>query len=114
MDTEYTLSQVNTVVCSDDNYNCIYHKDIYSSGQWCEIMPVNATKANAALQLKSMLDCDRMVVFGDGRNDLSLFSVADEKYAMSNAMPELKEIATDVIDSNDNDGVAKWIEKHVL
>ncbi|MDR2568667.1 MAG: HAD hydrolase family protein [Oscillospiraceae bacterium] len=46
------------------------------------------------------------------QNRLSLFSVANEKYAMSNAVLELKKIATDVIDSNDNDGVAKWIEKN--
>ena len=61
-----------------------------------------------------MLGCDRLVVFGDGRNDLSLFSVADECYAMSNAVPELKEIATAVIGSNDEDGVAKWLEENVL
>jgi len=74
-------------------------------------MPKKATKANAAIQIKNMLKCDKLVVFGDGLNDISLFSVADESYAMQNAVPELKKIATAVIESNDNDGVAKWIEK---
>ena len=77
-------------------------------------MPVKATKATAALELKDMLGCDRLVVFGDGMNDLSLFAVADESYAMANAVPELKEIATAVIDSNDSDGVAKWIKEKIL
>ena len=80
----------------------------------CELLPAQATKANAALQLKEMLGCGHLVVFGDGRNDLSLFSVADECYAMNNAVPELKEIATGVIGSNNEDGVAKWLEANML
>ena len=95
-------------------FQCIYQKDIYSGAQWCEILPKNATKANAALQLKETLNCDKLIVFGDGRNDLSLFSIADESYAMSNAVPELKKIATAVIGSNNDDSVAKWIEENVL
>ena len=114
MDTDAILSPIARIFASDDRFSCIYQKEIYSGDQWCEILPVNATKANAALQLKSMLGCDRMVVFGDGRNDLSLFSVANESYAMANAVPELKEIATAVIDSNDQDGVAKWMEKRAF
>lgn len=114
MDTEVTLFPINDIFKTDNRFNCIYYKEGYSGAQWCELLPVNATKANAALQLKFMLGCDKMVVFGDYKNDISLFSVSDEKYAMSNAVPELKAIATAVIDSNDNDGVAKWIEKNVL
>ncbi|MCL2169454.1 MAG: HAD family hydrolase [Defluviitaleaceae bacterium] len=111
MDTKATLSQINDIFDADKRYSCIYHQDIYSKGQWCEIFPAKATKANAALQLKALLGCDKMVVFGDGVNDLSLFAVADEKYAMSNAVLELKEIATAVIDSNDEDGVARWLSR---
>ena len=111
---EPQLSQVRDIFEPDKRFHCIYQKDIYSGAMWCELLPAKATKANAALQLKIMLDCDRMVVFGDNKNDMSLFSVADEKYAMSNAVPELKEMATAVIGSNDCDGVAKWLEGNVL
>ena len=51
----------------------------------------------------------KLVVFGDGINDMPLFHIANESYAMADAVPELKKIATAVIDSNNNDGVAKWI-----
>ena len=44
----------------------IYQKDIYTGEQWLEIMPQKASKAQAALQLKQKLECDRLVVFGDG------------------------------------------------
>ena len=99
---------------SADIINSIYQKDIYSGAQWCEILPKDATKANAALQLKAMLGCDKMVVFGDNLNDLSMFQVADERYAVANAVQELKDIANGVIESNDDDGVARWLEANVI
>ena len=37
----------------------------YTGEQWLEIMPQKASKAQAALQLKQKLECDRLVVFGD-------------------------------------------------
>ena len=43
-----------------------------------------------------------------------LVSIADECYAVENAVPELKEIATAVIGANDSDGVAKWISENAF
>ncbi len=92
-----------------DTYNCIYQKDIYSGSQWLEIMPQKATKANAILQLKNLLNCERIISFGDGKNDISMFSISDECYAVENAAHDLKQYATAVIEDNDHDGVAKWL-----
>ena len=50
-----------------------------------------------------------MIAFGDNLNDIPLFEVADECYAVSNAEEKLKSIATGVIGSNDEDAVAKFI-----
>lgn len=93
-----------------DKYHCVYQTDIYTNEQWLEIMPLEASKSNAIKQLKSMLGCDRLVVFGDGKNDIDMFQIADESYAVANAHEDLKEYATGVISSNDDDGVAKWLE----
>lgn len=93
-------------------YRCIFSKDTYDDMMWLEIMPQNATKANAVLQLKEMCGCDYLVVFGDGVNDIPMFEVADESYAVHNAVEELKEIATGVIAGNQEDGVAKWLQKN--
>ena len=114
LDTETRLIPAKGFFEPDTRFSSLYTKEIYSGEELFEIRPEKATKARAALQLKATLGCDRMIVFGDERNDLSLFAVADEKYATANAVPELKEIATAVIDSNDNDGVAKWLEANVL
>lgn len=111
---EAELAPVRDIFGPDEGVHCVYQRDIYSGAQWCELLPARATKADAALRLKEMLGCERLVVFGDGRNDLPLFAAADERYAMRNAVPELKEIATAVIGGNDEDGVAKWLEENVL
>ena len=97
-----------------DAFHCVYQKDIYSGEQWLEIMPRGATKAAAARRLKALSGCSRLVVFGDGMNDLEMFGIADEAYATANAVPELKRIATGVIGSNDEDAVAHWLEDHCL
>ena len=89
--------------------NCVYQKDIYSGHQWLEIMPASASKAHAARQLKTLTGAKRLVVFGDGKNDLPLFEAGDEGYAVENADPALKEKATAVIGSNTNNGVADWL-----
>lgn len=94
-----------------DTYQVIFDKDTYTDSYWLEIMPAHASKAQAALRLKDMLGCDRLVVFGDGLNDKPLFEVADEAYAMTNGHPALKEMATAVIPTNDEDGVAKYLKE---
>ncbi|MDE6517807.1 MAG: HAD family hydrolase [Acetatifactor sp.] len=92
-----------------DRYHCVFQKEIYTQEQWLEIMPLEASKSHAITQLKKQLDCDWLVVFGDGKNDMDMFEIADECYAVENAVPELKAMATAVIGSNDSDGVARWL-----
>jgi len=90
----------------------VFQRDVYSGEQWLELMPSGASKANAIRQLKERLGCGRLVVFGDGRNDIDMFELADEAYAVENAVDELKAAATAVIGSNDDDGVAKWLREN--
>ena len=94
-----------------DRFHCVYQKDIYTQDQWIEIMPLEASKANAIKQLKKIYGCEKVIAFGDGKNDIDMFELADEAYAVSNAHPALKEKATKIILSNDEDGVAKWLQE---
>lgn len=95
-------------------YHCEFQRNLYTGEQWLEIMPERATKANGILWLKEYLRCDKVVVFGDDTNDIDMFRAADECYAMENAVDALKEIATAVIGSNEEDGVARWLERYAL
>lgn len=96
-----------------DQVYCTFGKDIYSGDFWLEIMPNGATKANAINELKELLGCKRVVVFGDGVNDHPMFEMAHECYAVENAEDSLKNIATAVLPSNNEDGVAKWMEANI-
>lgn len=92
-----------------DCCNAIFQKEIYNESYWLEIMPKSANKGNAVNELKKMLGCEKVVAFGDSVNDIPMFSVADECYATENAVEELKKIATGIVQSNSQNGVAKWL-----
>ena len=92
-------------------YHCLFQKDIYTNQQWLEIMPQGTSKAHAIEQLKHIYHYDRLVVFGDGENDIEMFQLANEAYAVDNAHEKLKAIATQIIPSNDQDGVAQFLKK---
>ena len=95
-----------------DKFHCVYQTDIYTHEQWLEIMPLAASKSNAIKQLQALLKCEKLVVFGDGKNDIDMFELADESYAVQNAHVDLKKYATAVIPSNDDDGVARWLAQN--
>ncbi|MBE7051292.1 MAG: hydrolase [Ruminococcaceae bacterium] len=96
-----------------DSFHCVYYLDIYSGDPWLEIYSKSSGKGNAILELKKILGCDRVVCFGDAVNDIPMFKICDEAYAVENADYELKKIATGVIEGNNCDGVAKWLTKNV-
>jgi hydroxymethylpyrimidine pyrophosphatase-like HAD family hydrolase len=50
-------------------------------------------------------------VFGDDYNDLEMFSMSAHAVAMGNAVDELKALAAEVTETNDNDGVARVLER---
>ena len=92
-------------------YQCLFQKDIYTQQQWLEIMPQGTSKAHAIQQLKHIYHYDHLVVFGDGENDIEMFQLADEAYAVENAHERLKAYATDIIPSNNQDGVAQFLKQ---
>lgn len=107
------LQPIYDLLSQDARFRCTLQQELYRPEYWCEIMPAKATKAEAIRQLKKLWNCDRVVSFGDAINDIPMFEISDECYAVENAVDELKAIATGIIDSNENDGVARWLEEHV-
>lgn len=92
---------------------CHYGPDIYAPGyHWLEVSSDKATKRQGTQRVKEMFRFDKLVCFGDNLNDLSMFEGADECYAVSNAHELVKQIATGIIDSNNNDGVARFLAEH--
>lgn len=112
MGDEAVLDRFNDRLASEEGLGRVYYREIYTGEYWLEVMSARATKANAVARLKSLLGCDRLVCFGDAINDLPMFLIADECYATANADPRLKEAATGVIGSNEEDAVALWLEQY--
>lgn len=91
------------------------YRDVYSCDLWyLEVFSGKASKKTAVRFLRQEFGFDKVVGFGDNLNDLPLFEGCDECYAVSNAKNELKEKATAIIGSNEEDGVAKWVEENLL
>ena len=95
-------------------WECNFQKDTYWEEYWVEICPRNCTKAKAVLKMKEQYGFGKVVVFGDSVNDMPMFRVADEAYAVGNALEELKNIATGVIGCNEDDAVARFLETRPL
>lgn len=106
------LQAAYDILSEDGRFRCTIQQEIYRPEYWFEIMPKNATKANAVEKLREMRQCGRIVSFGDAINDIPMFRISDECYAVGNAVDELKSIATRIIESNDNDGVARWLSEN--
>lgn len=57
---------------------------------------------------------EEIIAMGDAGNDKHMIEYAGLGVAMGNAFEEVKEIANYITDTNENDGVAKTIEKFIL
>ncbi len=91
----------------------VMYKDIYDEEAYLlEVYSDKATKAKGLEKLKRMKGFDEIICFGDHLNDLNMFKLADEAYAVANAVEEVKEGATEVIGDNESDSVARFIKKH--
>ncbi len=89
----------------------LYPCEQKSEGYILEIYKEGMGKGEAVLNLKKQLGIETLVVFGDNFNDISMFEIANEAYAVKNAASALKTIATAVIGSNKENSVAKFIEQ---
>ncbi len=102
---------LDKVFTAENGFARNIQKDTYDDYVWYEIYNSTASKANAVLQVKELVGADELVCFGDNLNDISMIRAADTGAAVSNACGGLKELADVIIDSNNEDGVAKYIER---
>lgn len=82
----------------------------------CRILPKNVTKAKAIdfLCQHFKINKDEIVAFGDDENDIEMFQYCHTSVAMANAIPSLQKIASAITLSNEQDGVAYWLEQCLL
>jgi len=106
---------LDRIFTPENGFSYSFYTDTYdTSQQWYEVFSVNAGKAGAVLKIKELTGADELVCFGDNANDLTMFGAADRKYAVGNAIPELKAAADGVIGTNEECGVPEFIQSEVF
>lgn len=89
-----------------------FYADVYSDEYYMlEIYSERASKKEAVDYLRKQGSYDSVIGFGDNMNDVALWEASDFFYAVANAHPEIQNMAHSVIPSNDEDGVARYIEQ---
>ncbi len=83
---------------------------------WSQIMHCNASKFNAISYVSDLagIPLENVIAFGDDYNDVEMIKKCGIGVAVNNGVEEAKQAAHFICDANDNDGVAKFIEQHIL
>ncbi|MBR1918098.1 MAG: Cof-type HAD-IIB family hydrolase [Spirochaetales bacterium] len=86
-----------------------------SSPTYVEVNTPTTTKGKAVKIVSRLLgvSTERAICFGDYYNDMTMFQIAGESVAMENAVAEIRKAAKYTTESNDNDGLAIWIEENL-
>ncbi len=85
----------------------------FGSIDWVEVMVSGVTKASGLLRASAALGVEPSMVaaIGDHLNDIEMLREAQVGAAVKNAHPELIEVADIVVPSNDENGVAHFLER---
>ncbi|MBU3217044.1 Cof-type HAD-IIB family hydrolase [Clostridium estertheticum] len=89
---------------------------VSSSKNNIEITSKSVSKGQAVKELAKYynLEVEEIITIGDSQNDLSMIEYAGLGIAMGNGTELVKSKADYITDTNDNDGVAKAINKFIL
>lgn len=91
----------------------------YGVGVKCSFFDINNKNIDKGIGIQHLIknlgiEKEETIGFGDGINDLAMFRECGIGVAMGNAEQVLKNMADYITLKNDEDGVAKFIEKYIL
>ena len=74
------------------------------------------TKENAIMKISEVcgFGAETIIAFGDDYADIGMLQLCGTGVAMGNAIDEVKDKADVVIGSNDEDGIAVFIENEII
>ena len=86
---------------------------MFSNPMFLEFMDGSVSKGHALYEVAEHLgiNISNIMAFGDGDNDRSMIEAAGIGVAMENATPGVKAVANEVTLSNNDDGVAEFLEE---
>lgn len=95
------------------NLNCFVMRDSDNELRWIVINPKGINKGTTLEKLGNTLNIkpEEMIFFGDGPNDIEVMKLVGCSVAMGNAINQIKDIAKHITLSNNNDGIAVFLEE---
>ena len=87
-----------------------------NDGKYGFIMNKNASKWLGIVELSKYfgIELKDTIAFGDDINDLTMLKNCGKGICMKNGLEEIKAIADEICEENENDGIAKWIQRNIL
>lgn len=94
----------------------IEEKRVKGKEYYHDLVLENTAKSTGIVELLDYLgiDNEKAIAIGNGYDDICMCDVVGTSVAVENANQTLKEVATYITDSTENDGVAKILEKLCL
>ncbi|NUT34506.1 MAG: HAD family phosphatase [Hamadaea sp.] len=107
IDSEERAAAAREALAGDTGF-CVmttHDRDVLGN-DWLELCHPLANKGDAVRFVRDRVGATRLVCFGDNGNDLPMFAIAEESYAVANATEAALLAASGVIAANHDDGVA--------
>lgn len=91
---------------------CLHYRD---SNRYA-FMAKGVSKENAIIQASEKLDIPlpEIAAFGDDEGDIGMLRLCGVGVAVKNALPQVRKAADVVVGTNEEDGVAKYLEREIL
>ena len=95
------------------NTCCFIMQNSGETKKWLVLTPKETNKRKTLQKLGKELtiDLEEMIFFGDGTNDIEVIKAVGCGVAMGNALEEVKNEADYITDSNNEDGIASFLEQ---
>ena len=104
------LKPIYNDVIKHINCSSVCYHDIFDpSAGLMETYAPEVSKAVAIRRLADEIGAERLIVFGDNRNDIPMMKIADYAVAPENAIDEVKAVAHEVIGPNYTHSVTQFI-----
>ena len=93
-----------------DRLNCMFTSDFYFE---YTAKGIDKAKALDTVLIPMGYTKEEMIAFGDAQNDKTMIEYVGTGVAMANASDELKDVADEITLSNNEDGIAASLLKHI-
>lgn len=112
----YLTESFRAWIAEQKEFEVIEHESTWLKTTLFDITVRGVNKARGVMEWARLqnLEPDQIAGFGDSYNDLSFLSAVGWSVALGNAVPELQELAQQVIGPTDEDGLAQYLEENWL